>query len=398
MLLAASGQSLSLVDPGTAGVVRNFKHSLSSGATWHPFWGLLVVQEGKQLVHQYDQREAPCKKLVAPEKLSGSIAVSPNGVYLALGSLSGRIFLWHLPSGTLLSAAEAHFQSVSTLCFSDDSNALVSGSADSRVCIFRVNDLECIHVLTSHTLAISDIVLGAGIWREARLWTASRDATICCHDLHTGKLLHTFVLPGSVSSLAVDPAERVIYAGTSEGIRRIPLYEVNEQSGRLEAIGGASQLINCDGATEWRTKSTPSVLTVSDDGVRLYAGCDDGSLSLWETGTGQEIKKYRTLKGAVVSLLVVPEKGDGTAFGEVPPLQRTVEPIGDIVRPLVFPIDSKAEVREETTEEDEINSIFMGRPEAITSTIPTNEGLQEKYDLLKHMYDELWGRYAAIQK
>lgn len=405
MLLAASNQSLSLVDPGTAGIIRNFKHSLPSGAAWHRAWGLLVVQQGKQLVHQYDRREAPCKKLIAPEKLSGSIAISPNGNYLALGSISGRVFLWYLPSGTLVGVSDAHFQSVKTLCFSADSSVLISGAEDSRVCIFRVLGLEVVHVLTSHTLSITGVVVGAGIWREARLWTASRDATICCFDIHTATLLYTFVLPEPVSSLAVDPAERIIYAGTASGIRRIPLYEVNTHSGRLEMTGGGSQLINCDNAVQWRTPSCSTVLCLSDDGVRLFAGYEDGSSSLWETGTGQETKKYRSLKGPVLSLLVVPENLESENFGEVPALQRTVEAMGDIIRPLHSTAVSTREANDNKKEvvsvsdEQELNDIFCTESTESTGNVtPANDDLQGKYDLLKRMYDELWGRYVAIQK
>lgn len=50
-------------------------------------------------------------KCAATEKIS-SFAATSDGVYLAGGSPSGKIYIWNLLSGTLVRVFDAHFKKV----------------------------------------------------------------------------------------------------------------------------------------------------------------------------------------------------------------------------------------------------------------------------------------------
>jgi WD40 repeat protein len=77
--------------------------------------------------------------LVLP-KLQGSRcgSVSPDGAVLALGFENGRVSLHELDTGKLLRRLDGHRGAITSLAFTPDGKALVSGSADSTALVWDV--------------------------------------------------------------------------------------------------------------------------------------------------------------------------------------------------------------------------------------------------------------------
>lgn len=180
---------------------------------------------------------------------------------LAGGSKSGKIYIWELASGNLLCVKDAHYQGVSVLKFSKCGGFLVSGGLDARCMVWRTSDLISIYngldntqnakpfqSFTDHTLPITDLVLSnSGIANDMRLYTVSRDGTLRIYDILTKALLTTFVLTCAIECVNIDPANRAIYVGLSNGsIRTIPLYNINPKTSVLESIGGNGKIITLD--------------------------------------------------------------------------------------------------------------------------------------------------------
>src|SRR5215213_3756280 len=57
------------------------------------------------------------------------VAMSPDGQWMATSGSSGA-FLWNFQSGTMLHRLEGHHTRVSALCFSSDSQVLLTGGLD----------------------------------------------------------------------------------------------------------------------------------------------------------------------------------------------------------------------------------------------------------------------------
>lgn len=75
--------------------------------------------------------------------LPTSIAFSPNGKYLVVGSAkTGTIMIWDVTKKTFQKKVKAHTGTVRSLVFTSNSRYLVSGSADHTVKIWNVKDLE----------------------------------------------------------------------------------------------------------------------------------------------------------------------------------------------------------------------------------------------------------------
>ncbi|GJN93910.1 hypothetical protein Rhopal_006969-T1 [Rhodotorula paludigena] len=167
-------------------------------------------------------RETTQQRLIPPVRLS-TFALSCDGVYMAGGTLDGRIFLWEVSSGTLLVTVDAHYRSISALKFSDDGAALVSGSEDAGVSVWSIGRLlnatpmnppAPYATLSDHTLPITDICVGLGSFPHCRVMTSSMDSTVKIWDISTSpaSLLSTFSFPHPVSHIAWDTLERFFFA------------------------------------------------------------------------------------------------------------------------------------------------------------------------------------------
>lgn len=368
---------------------------------------ILALQRDRPLIHHYQpKKEAVAKRIVLPAKMT-ALSVAPNGQWLACGSQQGALYVWNMRSGALkILASDAHFQAVTTLNWSRDSSVLASGGADARVLVWRTIDLinggGPIHTLTPHTLPIVDCVFGAGIFREARLYTASEDATVTVFDVFSGRLLYTLASDATkIHCLALDPAERAIYLGGNDGVHCVPLYYEPASSTKLISVGstdGSVVSTNSVGERVLRPESSLVVtaLAVSPDASHLFVGTDEGQVSSWETGSGQLVKKYRSTKGAA-SQIVCTSGFDESQFEELPVLQRSIETdsldfipanVPEMVRE---PVDLDEELDEIDSYSGELAS--MGTCESKESTEDIEE-LKARHEQLQKMYDALWEKYT----
>ena len=78
--------------------------------------GLVAAMESdKAVVSVYSwQRDQPVARLVLPQKMR-CLALSPCGTYLAAGGPDGRLCVWDVGTGALLSSLEVHYRAVTVL-------------------------------------------------------------------------------------------------------------------------------------------------------------------------------------------------------------------------------------------------------------------------------------------
>lgn len=436
-LVIASESALTTVDITTGNLVKSYKtcENVDGGLaivlnrSHQP--AILAVQNNKPLFHLYNMnKEAVSKRLVVGAKFN-AIAVSPNNQWLAGGSKDGTLYIWNLESGALRALnSEAHFQEITSLSWSADSTVLVSGGADARILVWRLVDLvssqqlsgklEPKHTFTNHTLGITQLVIGAGNFRECRLYSASSDATCCVFDIFSGKLLYTLVSDSKINSLALDPAERQVYLGCDDGIHLVPLYVEGQQT-KLGAVGSIDGSVVSTNTIERICKPSGSMkctsLAISPDGSFIYAGMDDGSVSSWETGSGQLAHKYRSSKGHVTQLIPLFEETTLSGSSQQHSnqqkvgqddfvlLQRNLE--GDEIMdyiPQAPPVSDISDYNKDETSESidaELKNISKFTNITVQSTSTNTEEedksteleeLKERHAKLQKMYDALWAK------
>ncbi len=107
-----------------------------STETWH----LIHTLENPDRGALYDDVDVEEEEIGNPAGYAyiESLAFSPDGKMLALGSFSGSVQLWNVVTGTLDATLKGHYSDVSGLAFSPNGRTLASGSADRTVRLWNV--------------------------------------------------------------------------------------------------------------------------------------------------------------------------------------------------------------------------------------------------------------------
>ncbi|ODQ79555.1 hypothetical protein BABINDRAFT_161941 [Babjeviella inositovora NRRL Y-12698] len=326
---------------------------------------LFVSCPGKALMHVYSYgKEAPDQRIPLPEQLacltlvphplmgsttSGTLATGNQKPQFRLpwllvgGGISGRLFVWELALGLLLSVREAHYQSVTCLQASKSGSYLTSAGKDGRLLVWRTADLVGLYTsnlatsasvddfdesrmqkpvwsVSDHTLPVTAVcVTESALLNDTKVFTASLDGTMRVYDLLTAKLLTTFVVSAEgVRCMVLDPSLRAVYAGLADGqVRRIPLYQANTATNIVEAVGGCGKIITLDTdpsmnhtfalSAQQQTatqKVAVTCLAISMDGTFLVSGDSQGGVYISDVATRQIIKTLKPLHGAISQLQV----------------------------------------------------------------------------------------------
>ncbi|CAL1714772.1 unnamed protein product [Somion occarium] len=287
---------------------------------------ILSAQPEKSIMNVYNfQKDQLSLKIVLPEKLS-CVTVDSKGDYCAGGTAQGRIYIWEIASGIMYHAWDAHYRQVNVLRFTHDSAALVSGSEDSAVSVWSIssllddgsqNDLPSpFCTLTDHTLPVTDILCGIGLFPTCRILTASVDHSVKLWDLSSHTLLTTFQFPHPIKVLAWDVTERLFFAASEDGsIHQVNLFRQREEKfarNGLEAVGGAgvTDIIRIDGEGQENSRkrlisvSQPiTTLAISLTSSLLLVGTATGLIQIYDIASHQLLRTISTHKGFSITHL-----------------------------------------------------------------------------------------------
>ncbi|KAH3673117.1 hypothetical protein WICPIJ_009909 [Wickerhamomyces pijperi] len=314
---------------------------------------VFVACKGKALIHVYTWgKEAPEQKIPVPEQLTcltlvhnkeenvSDVDLGQDFIFeeneeftklpkfkipylLIGGGISGKLYTWELSSGLLLSVKEAHYQAPTVLKTTADNSYLVSAGKDARILVWKISDLVAFdsteekiikpaHVISDHSLEITDMFINNNIAQDSKLYTVSKDSTIRVYSLFNFQLLSTFIVSGIVESIVVDSADRAIFIGLQNGnIRQIDLYEANKASNILEAKGGAGRILTL--AEDHELKSTITYhaphpvkrLALSLDGSLIISGDEKGRVVVSDIVSKQVVKELKEVTGSVANIQVL---------------------------------------------------------------------------------------------
>ncbi|KAJ8094611.1 Pre-rRNA-processing protein ipi3 [Marasmius tenuissimus] len=274
---------------------------------------LLAAQPDKSLLHHYNfQKDQISLKIVLPEKLS-CIALDPKGDFCAAGTSQGRIYLWEVSSGILYNSWDAHYRQVNVLRFTRDGNALISGSDDSSISVWSVSRLidedlqnelpSSLFSLSDHTLPVTDIICGVGVFPSCRILTASLDHSVKLWDLASKSLLTTFMFPQVISTLAWDVTERLFFAASADGsIHQMNLFREREAIGG----GGVSDVIRATDETRKErliNVGDPITSIAISMASSLLVGTSSGLIHIYDIPSHQLMRTITTHKGFSITYL-----------------------------------------------------------------------------------------------
>ncbi|CAE6477461.1 unnamed protein product [Rhizoctonia solani] len=213
--------------------------------------------------------------LIGPlEALSNvkSVAFSPDGINIASASagMDCSIRVWNAYNGTLVTQPfEGHTSLVLSLSFSPDGTTIVSGSSDHTIRLWNVSDGACpFGPLGGHARDVcsvtfspnGELIASGSDDKTARLWNAQTGSIVSLSMEHTG----------AVNSVAFTPDGTRLVTGGNDG--KVHIWNVIDQSLLASSFEG-------------HTKFVRSV-AVSPDGTRVASGSMDGTVRVWRTDNG----------------------------------------------------------------------------------------------------------------
>jgi WD40 repeat protein len=308
--------------------------------------------DSKRLATAHEDRTArlwdlATKKEVAAFRrhthLVNGLAFSPDGRRLATASLDKTATVWEIDGARELRQLRGHTDMVTSVLFSADGDAVLTGSWDGTVKVWNAGHEPAFRALRGHTSHVANLAFAPDGKRIAsagpesvRLWDleAGREvfhldtAMQCVSFRHDGHLLATggrddTVRLWDVSGTAGRPTQVREMAGHTGRVsavafrpdgKQVASASTGNQDGKKP---GEVYLWGAD--TGERTGQLAglktSVLSLSwrPDGRRLATLSADGSVRVWEPGSGGEVlvPQAEVFRGAYLSVGCVAYSPDG---------------------------------------------------------------------------------------
>lgn len=172
------------------------------------------------------------------------IAYSPDGRWLASGSVDKTLKLWEVSTGREVHTLTGHSGYMNCLVFTPDGKYLASGSMDRSVRVWDARSGREVRKLTGHTGGVTAL----GISRDGRwLASGSLDESVKLWEISTGREVRTLTgRRGEVHAVAISPDDgRWLASGSEDGtikmwIRRSPPGATSESLSGSDKRGAAS--------------------------------------------------------------------------------------------------------------------------------------------------------------
>jgi WD40 repeat protein len=251
--------------------------ALCRGVAFSPD-GRLLALASHQAITMLDQSTGVVKLAFVAESINiMSMAMSPDGKYLASGGFHGVVSIWNAETGKLVLSWKAHDQLITRLVFSPDGRKLVSAGADRTVRVW--NFLAGIPFATPTTTPDEDvrpenyyIVCGLAFSPDGKYLASCYESprVVKIWELRTGKQAHAVLgFPGDVTAVAHHPGGRYVAAAWASDHGR----------------GG---ICVCDVSTGQEVLRLPGhvdrfdTIAFNRAGTRLAAGGIDGTVRIWD--------------------------------------------------------------------------------------------------------------------
>lgn len=226
-----------------------------------------------------------------------SIALSPDGTTVAVGSVDHRIHFLHASDGRLIRRIEpweGHTKTIKALSFSQDGKWLASAGEDQTILVWNVHENTKHASLIGHTQTATGLCWSAD---GSTLFSTSADGTLKQWDLDHPFARSYIICDVGPWQSPVTTDKKYFAAPCTD--KNLAMYEIS--TGKvLKNFGPQSGLC----------------AEVSKDGNYLVTGSFDGIARLWNVQTGKEIGTYAGHTGRIDGIAYMTSKGFAISVGD----------------------------------------------------------------------------------
>jgi WD40 repeat protein/uncharacterized caspase-like protein len=271
-------------------------------------------------------RELP--ELVVQSGHSGSIiAMAFSGdEFLATASTDGTVKMWYVDTGQLLQTLKVSEYWVFSVSYSPDGKLLATGSGDNVVRIWETTTGRQIKVLAGNAHAVNALAFSADGKRLAAgsdvYEPNTQNNLISVWEIDSGNRLFQVDRVGEVHGLAFSGSNRLVVSvggdvntwdldndrpvkapGLTVGLSPYKQYlkagtvKVTSADGRWTAVARGASFDLSDQVSKVEAKQPRPLavraISVSPDGELIAVGHTDGSLTMWDTKSGQPVSTFQ---------------------------------------------------------------------------------------------------------
>jgi WD40 repeat protein/predicted Ser/Thr protein kinase len=289
--IAGEDGRISLWDASTGAMILQWRGHASKvlSIAFRPDGRRLVTASADGTVRQWDSstgREVESRY----DRHIGEVLTaeySPDGLWIASGGTDRTVRVWSAANQQDLAVLQGHTSIVSDLAFALDSRHLASVSTsgwlayaeDGTARFWEVGRQAGTSVLRGHTSYIYPVAYSPD---GRRIASGSWDNTVRVWDAVTGESCAILPHSGSVRALAFGPDSSWLVSGC-ERDKSLQIWNVATAQLEKKFKGPGSHVFQA--------------IAVSSDGARIAAADSDGSATIIETETGEEVHSFRMAIG-----------------------------------------------------------------------------------------------------
>ncbi|KAG8788203.1 hypothetical protein FRC12_014833 [Ceratobasidium sp. 428] len=267
--------------------------------------GLIQVEESEArlpyshddecLVSSSDNRSEPGRL-----GLVYSVTYSPDGAYIASGSIDKTVRIWDARNGRLVGQPlKGHKAGAASVAYSPDGSHIASGSYDKTIRIWDAKTGQAMgRPLEGHTGSAYSVAYSPD---GAYIASGSDDHTVRIWDAHSGQPIgqplkgHTY----PVYSVAYSPDGAHIASGSMDKTVRIWDAKTGQAAG--QPLQGHTSYVHS--------------AAYSPDGAYIVSGSSDQTIRIWDAKTGRSVGQPLTGHTGVVLTVAYSPNGEYIASG-----------------------------------------------------------------------------------
>jgi WD40 repeat protein len=284
-----------------------------------------------EVIHIYDLAQTVFRSaLTGPSATVRSVAVSSDGQYVASGWTDGSARVWRISDWTLIQTINAHSVGITAVAFMPDGR-LVTGSYDATIKMWNVDAGTLDRTLSGHTDAVTSVtvsldgsaIISGSFDSTMRVWRPTLTSVMVqTYTGHASTVRSVAISPDGelVATASYDNDVRVWNVNTGSLVRRLTGHTDHVMSvafnndGTRIVSASKDKTVKLWNVANWGmvrtfTGSTEAVNSAifSNDREFIIGGGEDKAVRIWRISDGVEINTLNRYASYVYSLAITPE-------------------------------------------------------------------------------------------